>query len=183
MLAWRQRGSWIRPSSSSSHQEVRSSMRARRLTTLPFMLALQVPCPEHTTCAPAQPHLAIGRWDPCSGESPPPARVLRQQVQHILEEKEQEKLIDELKKLNNFLGSVNSPGIFLNGDEMQHPDCDILPKLQHVKVALKKYKNFDIPEYLPNLKAYMKSAQEHPSFSSACPCDEAIIEGWRKHFI
>jgi len=99
------------------------------------------------------------------------------------EEKEQEKLVDELKKLNNFLGSVNSPGTFLNGDTMQHPDCDLLPKLQHVKVALRKYKKFEIPAYLAHLIAYMDAAAQQPSFASTCPSDEAIVEGWRKHFV
>jgi len=98
------------------------------------------------------------------------------------EEKTRDALLDELKKLNNFLESVNSPGAFMNGDTMQHPDCDILPKLQHVKVALKKYKDFDIPDYLPSLHAYMQAASQHPSFNATCPSDEAIVEGWRKHF-
>lgn len=99
-----------------------------------------------------------------------------------LMEKLKNSVIDELKKINNFLGSVNSPGKYLDGDDLKHPDCDMLPKLQHVKVALKKYRDFDIPDYLPDLKAYMESAMDDPAFTSSCPSDEAIIEGWRKHF-
>lgn len=98
-----------------------------------------------------------------------------------LEEKLQNSVLDELKKLNNFLGSVNSPGKYLDGDELKHPDCDILPKLNQVKVALKKFKNFEIPEYLPDVNAYLDAAKEDPAFTSSCPSDEAIIEGWRKH--
>ena len=99
-----------------------------------------------------------------------------------IEEKLQNGLLDELKKLNNFLSSVNSPGKFLDGDQLKHPDCDILPKLLHVKVALKKYKNFEIPDYLPDLLAYMEAASQEHAFSSTRPEDDAIIEGWRKHF-
>lgn len=98
-----------------------------------------------------------------------------------LDEKLQNSVLDELKKLNNFLSSVNSPGKYLDGDELKHPDCDILPKLQQVKVALKKYKNFDIPDFLPDLLAYMEAAKEDPAFSISCPSDEAIIEAWRKN--
>lgn len=99
-----------------------------------------------------------------------------------LDEKLQNSVLDELKKINNFLGSTNSPGKYLDGDELKHPDCDLLPKLLHAKVALKKYKNFEFPEFLPDLAAYIESAKEDPAFTSSCPTDEAIIEGWRKHF-
>lgn len=77
---------------------------------------------------------------------------------------------------------MNSPGKYLNGDTLQHPDCDILPKLQHVKVALKKYKKFDIPDFLTGIKKYMDDAAGDPAFIASCPSDEAIVEGWRKHF-
>lgn len=99
-----------------------------------------------------------------------------------VEEKVQTTLLDELKKINNFLESVDSPGKYLNGDTLTHPDCDILPKLQHVKVALQKYKKFDIPDYLTGLKKYMDDAAADPAFKTTCPTDEAIIEGWKKHF-
>jgi glutathione S-transferase len=97
------------------------------------------------------------------------------------DEKLRNGVLDELKKLNNFLGSVNSPGKYLDGDELKHPDCDTLPKLNQVKVALKKFKDFDIPDYLPDLLAYMEAAKEDPAFTSSCPPDDAIIEAWRKH--
>ena len=98
-----------------------------------------------------------------------------------LEEKLQNGVLDEFKKINNFLGSVNSPGKFLDGDELKHPDCDILPKLYQARIALKKYKNFEIPDYLPDVKAYLDSAQQDPAFSSSCPPDDAVIDAWRKH--
>lgn len=98
------------------------------------------------------------------------------------EEKLQHALIDELKKLNNYLSSESSPGKFLDGDVLKHPDCDILPKMQHVIIALRKYKKFEIPEELVALKKYMADAYEEAAFKDSLPTDEAIIEGWRKHF-
>ena len=99
------------------------------------------------------------------------------------EEKLQNGVLDEFKKLNNFLSSVNSPGKFLDGDELKHPDCDILPKLYQARIALKKYKNFEIPDYLPDLIAYLESAKEDPAFTSSCPPDAVIIGTWRKHLM
>ena len=100
-----------------------------------------------------------------------------------LEEKYQNAMLDEFKKLNNFLDSVNSPGKYLDGDELKHPDCDILPKVYQARIALRKYKNFEIPDYLPGLKAYLDAAEEDPAFKSSCPPDDAIIEAWRKHLM
>ena len=98
------------------------------------------------------------------------------------EDKVQAALLDELKKLNNFLGSENSPGKYLDGDDMKDIDCELLPKLLHTKVALKKYKKFDIPDELTALKEYMDEAEKDPAFSTTRPTDQAIEEGWRKHF-
>ncbi len=88
-------------------------------------------------------------------------------------------LVDELTKLDTFLGSI--PGVFLAGDQITHPDCSLLPKLHHVRVAAKHYKKFDIPESLTNLTAYLAAADERPAFRSTAPPNDAIVEGWRKH--
>ena len=95
------------------------------------------------------------------------------------DEKLEAALVEELKKLDTFLGA--SPGTYLDGDEMKHPDCSLLPKLQHVKVASKYYKKFDIPEELSHLHGYLNAAAAHPGFKSTVPSDNSIIEGWRKH--
>lgn len=88
-------------------------------------------------------------------------------------------LVDELQRLDTFLGTT--PGVFLDGDEMKHPDCSLLPKLHHVRVASKQYKKFDMPENLVHLNAYLAAADNHPAFNLTAPAKDAIIEGWRKH--
>ena len=67
------------------------------------------------------------------------------------------------------------------GDEMKHPDCALLPKLHHVRVAAKYYKKFTIPEELTHVHAYLAAADKQPAFSSTMPASDAIVEGWRKH--
>eukprot|EP00794_Sanderia_malayensis_P000240 gene240-857_t len=95
------------------------------------------------------------------------------------DDKLRQALVDELEKLDMFLGSI--PGRYLAGDELTHPDCSLLPKLHHVRVASKHYKKFEIPEGLVNLHGYLLAADSNPVFNATAPTEEAIIEGWRKH--
>ena len=88
-------------------------------------------------------------------------------------------LTDELGRLDTFLSK--SPGCFLDGDDLLHPDCILLPKLHHVRIAAKHYKKYDIPESFKYLHSYLAAADNHPVFASTKPPDDAIIEGWRKH--
>ena len=95
------------------------------------------------------------------------------------DEKLQQGLTDELGRLDNFLSY--SPGLFLDGDDIQHPDCVLLPKLHHVRVAAKYYKKYEIPEGFKHVHAYLAAADAHPAFASTVPPDDAVVEGWRKH--
>jgi hypothetical protein len=42
-------------------------------------------------------------------------------------------LLLELKKLNDFIEQRNTK--FLSGNEMTLVDCDLMPKLQHIRIA------------------------------------------------
>lgn len=85
-------------------------------------------------------------------------------------------LLSELGKLDNYLGGAASK--YLCGDEMSHLDCIILPKLQHVRVAAKALKNFDIPSDLVHLWSYMKQAYSTDVFKKTCPSDFEIVTVW-----
>ncbi|XP_070567537.1 chloride intracellular channel protein 4-like [Ptychodera flava] len=89
-------------------------------------------------------------------------------------------LKDELQKLDSFLAS--SPGMFIDGDELKLPDCNILPKLYHIKVAARHYKKFEMPEEFPSLKRYLDEGFETEAFQKTKCDDEEIIYGWSKHF-
>ena len=58
-------------------------------------------------------------------------------------------LLYELDKLNSYL--EESQYKFLCRDELDHLDCIMLPKLQHIRVAAKAFKDFDIPADLRGL--------------------------------
>lgn len=94
----------------------------------------------------------------------------------------QDALLEELIRLNNFLGSSRKiPGTFLAGNELSMPDCVLLPKLHHLRVALKFFKDFLIPDNFCNLHNYLQAADMHEVFAKTCCEESEILEGWGAH--
>lgn len=92
-----------------------------------------------------------------------------------------EDLTSELQKLNDYLAARTTPGSYLAGDRISDLDCQVLPKLRHVEVAGRHYKNYEIPSKLSALKNYMKN-EGCDVFKNTCPADSDIIWGWSKFF-
>ncbi|XP_060789259.1 chloride intracellular channel protein 4 [Neoarius graeffei] len=63
---------------------------------------------------------------------------------------------------------------FLDGDEMTLADCNLLPKLHIVKVVVKKYRGFEIPEYMTGVWKYLRNASDRDEFIKTCPSDKEI---------
>jgi len=85
-------------------------------------------------------------------------------------------LLAELYKINTYL--LESPYRFLTRDIPDHLDCIMLPKLQHIRVAAKAFKDFDIPTNLTGFWKYMGTAYESPVFRQSCPSDQEIVHHW-----
>ena len=96
------------------------------------------------------------------------------------DEKLRDALNKELTKLNEFLDSVESPGKYLDGDDLKLPDCNLLPKLMHVKIAgeLKELelKNFQF------VMEYLEKASQQNAFKDTFTDNvkKDIEAGWRK---
>ncbi|CAH1229810.1 chloride intracellular channel protein 4-like isoform X1 [Branchiostoma lanceolatum] len=110
------------------------------------------------------------------------------------EERLQRALYISLVQLNEFLirrlpdeidddTDENSPSErkFLDGDQLTHPDCNLLPKLHHVRVATKALKGFEIPQDLTGLWRYLNSAYETEEFKKTLYPDEEVTKTWQKH--
>jgi len=85
-------------------------------------------------------------------------------------------LVAELKKLNDYLAA--SPHKFLCRDGIDHLDCIMLPKLQHIRVAARELKDFEIPKELVALWRYMDTAYHTDVFTQTCPSDQEIVSHW-----
>lgn len=87
-------------------------------------------------------------------------------------------LVRELKKLNEFLDK-ESPGAYLDGDKLKLPDCNLLPKLMHIKVA-GELKGFTIPEEFEAISTYLRETHRQKAFKETFtePVKHDIKQGW-----
>lgn len=87
-------------------------------------------------------------------------------------------LLKELYNLNSFLaGSRNK---FTCGDHLTYLDCNVLPKLQHIRVASEAFQDFLIPAELSALWRYLGNAYKEDTFRKTCPSDQEIVRHWRE---
>lgn len=60
-------------------------------------------------------------------------------------------------------------------------DFNLAPKLYHAKVALKHYKDYDIPAAFDAVHQYMDRVFSSELFRKVLYTPETIIWGWSKH--
>ena len=82
-------------------------------------------------------------------------------------------LLTEFKRINDYLEETGTK--FLSGNEMTFVDCDVMPKLQHIRIAGNYYKNLDIPRELNALWTYMERCYQTKAFQESCPFDQDIL--------
>ncbi|XP_033100451.1 chloride intracellular channel protein 5-like isoform X1 [Anneissia japonica] len=89
------------------------------------------------------------------------------------------KLTEELRSLDKFLKSEASPGCYLDGDIMKQPDCNLLPKLHHVKVAGQILKSFDIPTEFDAVHEYLNTWYATEVYEKTQYPDAEVEYGWK----
>lgn len=67
-----------------------------------------------------------------------------------------------LKRLDDTLATKGTR--FLTGDTLCCFDCELMPKLQHIRVAGGYFLNFDLPHELSHLWQYVKEMYELDAF-------------------
>lgn len=97
-------------------------------------------------------------------------------------------LLREFKRLDDYLNTplldeidpdsaeelTVSRRLFLDGDQLTLADCSLLPKLNIIKVAAKKYRDFDIPAEFSGVWRYLHNAYAREEFTHTCPDDKEI---------
>jgi len=68
---------------------------------------------------------------------------------------------------------------FLTGDTMCCFDCELMPKLQHIRVAGKHFAAFDIPADLSALWRYMGNMYTLDAFNTSNPADQDILSHYK----
>ena len=87
-----------------------------------------------------------------------------------------EALLKELGALNDFLEDAGTR--YLCAETISNLDCLVLPKLQHIRVATKALRDFEIPASMTAIWRYMGQAYTSTTFRKTCPSDQEIVYHW-----
>jgi len=103
---------------------------------------------------------------------------LYKKFNHFISGQPENALVGELKKLNEYLEGQDTK--YLVDNVLSFADCHLLPRLQHIRVAAKAYREFEIPKEFSYLWRYMALAYEQDAFKSTMPSDQDIIFFYEK---
>lgn len=93
------------------------------------------------------------------------------------DESAQEKVTSILQRINDTLKEKGTR--FLIGDTLCCFDCELMPKLQHIRVAGKFFVGYEIPQSLDYLWNYIKEMYQLDAFTQSCPADQDIIHMYK----
>jgi chloride intracellular channel protein 2 len=82
-------------------------------------------------------------------------------------------LFSHLERINDFMAKRGTR--FLTGDTMSCFDCELMPRLQHIRIGAKAFRKFEIPTRFAALWTYMANMYELEAFRQSCPADQDII--------
>ncbi len=86
-------------------------------------------------------------------------------------------LLANLRKINDHLEEKGSR--FLTGDTMCCFDCELMPKLQHIRVAGAFFADFHVPGDMKALWKYYGEMYNLDAFTQSCPADQDIINHYK----
>ncbi|KAJ8413825.1 hypothetical protein AAFF_G00064230 [Aldrovandia affinis] len=67
----------------------------------------------------------------------------------------------------------------LDGSSLSLADCNLLPKLNIVKVVCREFRGFEFPPELTALNRYLDHAYQREEFHYTCPSDSEILLAYR----
>ncbi|CAD5207079.1 unnamed protein product [Bursaphelenchus okinawaensis] len=88
------------------------------------------------------------------------------------------KLIEQLTAINNLLAERKSR--YLAGDTMTEYDCELMPRLHHVKIVGQLLLGFEIPSDLTHLWSYILTAYRTAAFIESCPADQDVLHHYKE---
>ena len=68
---------------------------------------------------------------------------------------------------------------YLLGASMTEYDCELMPRLHHIRIAGGALADFHIPETLVSLWNYMLTAYRTAAFLESCPADQDIVQHYK----
>ena len=93
------------------------------------------------------------------------------------DESSKNNILANLRKINDHLEEKGYR--FLTGETMCCFDCELMPKLQHIRVAGAFFADFHIPNELRALWKYFNEMYNLDAFTQSCPADQDIINHYK----
>lgn len=90
----------------------------------------------------------------------------------------QHKLFDQLKQIDHLLGERGLR--YLLGDSMTEYDCELMPRLHHIRIAGGALCGLQLPASMRHLWSYMLTAYRTAAFIESCPADQDIIHHYKE---
>lgn len=91
--------------------------------------------------------------------------------------RESTSLKTDLKRLDDHL-QQQPECKYIFGNELTRLDCEVLPKLHHLRVAAFHLKRFEIPATYTGIWRYLNNAYNDEIFLRTCPPDQEIVLHW-----
>jgi hypothetical protein len=88
------------------------------------------------------------------------------------------KLAEQLAGINQLLAERETR--YLLGSSMTEYDCELMPRLHHIRVSGSELCGFQIPFQLTHLWNYMLTAYRTAAFIESCPADQDIIHHYKE---
>uniref|UniRef100_A0A915EJY9 Chloride intracellular channel n=1 Tax=Ditylenchus dipsaci TaxID=166011 RepID=A0A915EJY9_9BILA len=88
------------------------------------------------------------------------------------------KFVEHLAKINQLMCERKSR--YLVGEVITQYDCELMPRLHHMRIAGERLLGFEISHELIYLWNYIWTAYKTDSFNESCPCDQDIIYHYKE---
>lgn len=129
------------------------------------------------------PKPVMGKVSKCTdGFFPAVAKYLKHTTDDEVEVELRQNLEMALGKMEEYLQSNERTGKYLvgNGEAFTILDCALSPKLYHLSVGLKAFKDgaVDMERQFPLLKQYMDGVFDRDSFKESLYPEETVVWGW-----
>uniref|UniRef100_A0A914KZE5 Chloride intracellular channel exc-4 n=1 Tax=Meloidogyne incognita TaxID=6306 RepID=A0A914KZE5_MELIC len=88
------------------------------------------------------------------------------------------KLLEQLANIDQLLADRSSR--YLLSESMTEYDCEIMPRLHHIRIIGERLLNFYIPRQFTHLWAYILTAYRTAAFIESCPADQDILHHYKE---
>ncbi|KAH7723655.1 EXC-4 protein [Aphelenchoides avenae] len=88
------------------------------------------------------------------------------------------KLVEQLANIDQLLAQRGSR--YLLAESMTEYDCELMPRLHHVRIVGQRLLGFDIPHNFTHLWNYILTAYRTAAFIESCPADQDIIHHYKE---